>query len=55
MERELILACVLVPNNNTSSDKDVIVLDVRMNVFVKDRAATWFGNTGDGSFSFCPG
>lgn len=46
--------CV-VPNNNTSSEKDVMGLDVRMNVFVKDRAAPWFGKTGDGSFSFYPG
>ena len=27
-----------------------MVLDVRMNVFVIDRAAPWFGKTGDGSF-----
>lgn len=41
--------CV-VPNNNTSCKRDVMVLDVRMNVFVIDRAAPWFGKTGDGSF-----
>lgn len=55
MERELILACVLCQTITRAVKRDVMVLDVRMNVFVIDRAAPWFGKTGDGSFLFVRG